>query len=116
MRASSKFTKFTKVMRTSCSFRKLQNPRGFSKRDDEVVQPVAEDPADDDRTPVDARAEPISTLCEPSESEKMKHELTHIPFNAHHASKAKRNKNLTNEWSVSSKTTNFPLFSVTTLF
>ena len=43
------------------------------------MQPVVEDPIYDDRIPVVAGAEPIPTPCEPSEFEKMKHELTHIP-------------------------------------
>ena len=34
----------------------------------------------DDRILVEAGTEPITTPCAPSESEKMKHELTHIPF------------------------------------
>ena len=42
-----------------------------SKRDDEVVQPVDEDPIDDDRILVDAGAEPITTPWEPCEMEKM---------------------------------------------
>ena len=61
---------------------RLQNsqPCGSSKRDDAFVQPVVEDPVDADRVPVETGAEPIPIPCEPSESEKMKHELTHIPF------------------------------------
>ena len=57
-----------------------QNPCASSKRDDAIVQPVVEDPVDDDRIPVEAGAEPITTPCEPSELENMKHELSHIPF------------------------------------
>ena len=33
-----------------------------------------------DRVPVETGAESIHIPCEPSESEKMEHELTHIPF------------------------------------
>ena len=61
---------------------RLQNsqPCGSSTRDDAFVQPVVEDPVDADRVPVETGAEPIPIPCEPSEFEKMKHELTHIPF------------------------------------
>ena len=44
------------------------------------MQPVVEDPVDCDRVPVETGADPIPIPCEPSESEKMKHELTHIPI------------------------------------
>ena len=47
---------------------------------DAIIQPVVEDPVHDDRIPVEAGAEPIPVPCESSESEKMKHEFTHIPF------------------------------------
>ena len=43
------------------------------------MQPVVEDPVDDDRAPVEAGAGPIPTPCEPFEFETMKQELTHIP-------------------------------------
>ena len=52
----------------------------MSQRNDAVVQPVVEDPVDDGRILAEAGAIMIPALCEPSESEKMKHELTHIPF------------------------------------
>ena len=60
----------------------LQNSQscGSSKRDDAFVQPVVDDPIHDDRTLAETGAEPVPMPCEPSESEKMKHELTHIPF------------------------------------
>ena len=45
-----------------------------------IIQPVVEDPAHDDSIPVGAGAEPIPIPCEPSGSETMKHELTHIPL------------------------------------
>ena len=48
--------------------------------DDASVQPVVEDSIHNDRIPVEAGAEPVRIPCEPSESEKMKHDLTHIPF------------------------------------
>ena len=56
---------------------------------DAIAQAHVEDPVDDGRIPVEARAEPIRTPCENSEFEKMKHELTHSHSNqgAHHASK-----------------------------
>ena len=44
-----------------------------------VVEPIVEDTIEDDRIPAEARARMIPALCEPSEIEKMKHELTHIP-------------------------------------
>ena len=53
---------------------------GSSKRDCVIVQPVAEDTVDDERILVEAGAEQIPTPCEPSELEKMNHELTHIPI------------------------------------
>ena len=61
---------------------RLQNsqPGDSSKRDDAFAQPVVEDPVDADRVLVQTGAEPIPIPCEPSESEKMKHDLTHIPF------------------------------------
>ena len=60
----------------------MQNSQscGSSKRDDAFVQPVVEDPIHDDRTLVEAGAEPVPIPCGLSESEKMKQELTHIPF------------------------------------
>ena len=61
---------------------RVQNsqPCGSSKRDGALVQPVVEDPVDADRFLVETGAEPFSVPCEPSESEKTKHELTRIPF------------------------------------
>ena len=41
---------------------------------------LLKDPVHDDRIHVEGGAEPIPVPCEPSESEKMKHELTHIAF------------------------------------
>ena len=61
----------------------LQNSQstcGSSKSDDAIVQPVVEDPVDNDRILVAAGAKPILTPCERSELDKVKHELTHIPF------------------------------------
>ena len=88
------------------------------KRDAAFVKSVVEDPVDADRVVVETGAEPIPIPCELSESEKMKHELTHIPFKpwSHHASKAHHNLNPTNAPSAPSKTAKFQLFSVTTLF
>ena len=53
---------------TDCKTRKVQ-----------VVRPgvVVEDPIHDDRIPVEAGADRAPIQCEPSESEKMKHERTH---------------------------------------
>ena len=86
---------------------------------DAIIQPVAEDPVHDDRIPVEAGAGPIHIPCEPSESEKMKHEFDTHPIQTVvniMRQKAKHNLNLTNDSSASSKTANFSLFSVTTLF
>ena len=47
---------------------------------DADVTPIVRDLLDDDRIPVESGAEITPVPCEPSESEKMKHELTHIPF------------------------------------
>ena len=60
-----------------------------SKRNDAIVQPIVEDPVEDDSIPAETRARVIPAPCEPSEVEKIKHELTHIPFQpcARHASK-----------------------------
>ena len=96
-----------------------QNSCGSFKRDGAIVRSVVEDPFDDDRILVESGAEPIPTPYEPSELEKMKHELTHTSHSnhgAHRASRAKHWQNRTNESTVSLKTANFPLFSVITLF
>ena len=47
---------------------------------DADVTPIVRDPLDDDSIPVESGAEITLVPREPSESEKMKHELTHIPF------------------------------------
>ena len=57
---------------------------------DAIIQPAVEDPVHDDRIPVEAGAELIPIPCEPSEPEKMKHELTHIPFKPWRTSRVKR--------------------------
>ena len=44
------------------------------------MQPDVEDPVDADTVPVETGAEPVPIPCGPSESENMKHELTHIPL------------------------------------
>ena len=44
------------------------------------VKPIVRDPMEDDRIPVESGAEVTTIPQEPSDSEKMKHELTHIPF------------------------------------
>ena len=89
----------------------------LSKRNDVVVQPAVEDPVVDDRIPAEAGARMIPAPCEPSEFEKVKHELTHIPFQPWCTSwvtgKAQAEPH---KRSVSPKTANFPLFSVSTLF
>ena len=53
--------------------------RSFNCRD-AVVKPVVEDPMDDDRIPVESGAKVTPVPPEPTEWEKMKHELTHIAF------------------------------------
>ena len=50
------------------------------------MQPIVEDPVDADRVSLATKAEPIPIPCEPSESEKMKHDLTHIPFKPRYTS------------------------------
>ena len=69
---------------------------------DADVKPSVRDPMDDDRVLVEAGAEMTSAAHEPSEFEKQKLHLTHSHFNhgAHHASKAKRERNHTNEQSA----------------
>ena len=47
---------------------------------DADVKPVVRDPMDDDRILVESRAEMTPVPHEPSEFEKQKHNLTHIPF------------------------------------
>ena len=47
---------------------------------DADVTPIVRDLLDDDRIPVESGAEITPVPREPSESEKMEHELTHIPF------------------------------------
>ena len=47
---------------------------------DADVTPIVRDLLDDDRILVESGAEITPVPREPSESEKMKHELTHIPF------------------------------------
>ena len=47
---------------------------------DADVKPVVRDPMDDDRVLVESEAEMTPGPHEPSESEKQKHHLTHIPF------------------------------------
>ena len=44
------------------------------------VKPVVQDPMDDDRVPVESGTEMTPVPREPSEFEKQKHNLTHIPF------------------------------------
>ena len=51
-----------------------------SKLNNAVVQPVVEDPVEDDRISAEAGAGMMPAPCEPSEIEKTKHDLTHIPF------------------------------------
>ena len=47
---------------------------------DADVTPIVRDPMDEDRIPAEAGAEMTPVPHEPSEFEKMKHQLTHIPF------------------------------------
>ena len=51
-----------------------------SKLNNAVVQPVVQDPVEDDRISAGAGAGMMPAPCEPSEIEKTKHDLTHIPF------------------------------------
>ena len=101
-----------KKYRESCFVFENHN---LSKRNDAIVQAFVEDPVNDDRIPAETGM--IPAPCELSEFEKMKHAHTsHSNHGAHRASKAKHRLSHTNELSVSLKTANFPLFSVTTLF
>ena len=56
-----------------------KDPRNRRCHDADVT-PIVRDPLDDDSIPVESGAEITPVPREPSESEKMKHELTHIPF------------------------------------
>ena len=47
---------------------------------DADVKPVVRDPIDDDRVLVESGAEMTLVPNEPSEFEKQKHHLTHLPF------------------------------------
>ena len=69
-RSSQKHVRFTESQ-TSCE-------RSFKCRD-ASVKPVVEDPMDDDKIPDESGAEVSPLPPELQESEKMKHELTHIP-------------------------------------
>ena len=44
------------------------------------MKPIVQDPKDDDRILVESGAEMAPVSHEPSEFEKLKHQLTHIPF------------------------------------
>ena len=75
---------------------------------DADVKPIVRDPMDDDRVLVESGAEMTLVPHEPSEFEKQKQHLTHIPFQPWCTScvKAKHKRNHTNEQSASSKTAN----------
>ena len=47
---------------------------------DADVKPIVQDPKDDDKILVESGAEMTPVSHEPSEFEKLKHQLTHIPF------------------------------------
>ena len=55
------------------------NDQEYGRCRDADVTPIVRDPMDDVRIPVESGAEIVPVLHEPSQSEKMKHELTHIP-------------------------------------
>ena len=65
-----------KIINESCAGFEKQN---LPKRNDAIVQPIVEDPIDDERIS-EAKARMIPAFCETSESGKMKYELTHISF------------------------------------
>ena len=50
------------------------------RKRDVDVKPVVQDPMDDERVPVESGTEVTPVPREPSEFEKQKHNLTHIPF------------------------------------
>ena len=59
------------------SFTTIREKRACQDAD---VKPVVRDPKDDDRVLVESGAEMTHVPHEPSEFEKQKHNLTHIPF------------------------------------
>ena len=75
---------------------------------DADVKPIVRDPMDDDRVLVESGAEMTLVPHEPSEFEKQKHFLTHIPFQPWCTScvKAKHKRNHISAQSESSKTAN----------
>ena len=75
---------------------------------DADVKPIVRDPMDDDRVLVESGAEMTLVPHEPSEFEKQKHFLTHIPFQPWCTScvKAKHKRNHISAQSASSKTAN----------
>ena len=79
------------------------------------VQPIVDNPVDDDKIPAETRARMFPAPREPSKIEKTKHELKHIPFLPQWAprvkSKAKAEPHKRVEFSA--KTAKFPLFNVT---
>ena len=58
----------------------IANDQGHRRFRDADLTPIVRDLSDDNRIPVESGAEITPVPREPSESEKMKHELTHIPF------------------------------------
>ena len=76
---------------------------------DADVQPIVRDPMDDDRISAESGARMTPVPHEPSEFEKLKHQLTRIPFQPWCTScvKGKHKPNHTNAQSASSKTENF---------
>ena len=58
----------------------IANDHGNRRYRDADVKPIVRDPMADDRIPVQSGAEVTPVPHEPSDSEKMTHELTHIPF------------------------------------
>ena len=57
----------------------IPNDHGNRRYRDADVKPIVRDPMADDRIPVESGAEVTPVPHEPSQSEKMTHELTHIP-------------------------------------
>ena len=90
--------------------------RSSSKCNDAVVQPVVEDPVEDDRIPAESRSRHDSCTFRDCENE-ARADTHPIPTMAHiMRQRQKRGLNHTSELTVSPKTANFPVFSVTTLF
>ena len=82
---------------------------------DADMKPIVRDPMDDDTILVESGAEMTLVPHEPSEFEKLKHHLTHIPFQPWCTScmRQRHKRNHTSEQGASSKTANSQQHNVT---